>query len=46
MTLERARELLKVQAGFGGGYNANSSNTIQPSAFSDQPGTCSFEAGC
>ena len=28
MTLERARELLKVQAGFGGGYNANSSKLI------------------
>jgi hypothetical protein len=28
MTLARARELLKVQAGFGGGYNANSSRLI------------------
>ncbi len=28
MTLERAKELLKVQAGFGGGYNANSSKLI------------------
>lgn len=28
MTLDRARELLKVQAGFGGGYNANSSKLI------------------
>lgn len=28
MTFERARELLKVQAGFGGGYNANSSRLI------------------
>jgi len=28
MTLERARELLKGQAGFGGGYNANSSKLI------------------
>jgi hypothetical protein len=25
MTLERARQLLRVQAGFGGSYNANSS---------------------
>jgi hypothetical protein len=28
MTLERARELLKVQAEFGGFYNANSSKLI------------------
>jgi hypothetical protein len=28
MTLERARELLKVQTGFGGSYNANSSKLI------------------
>ena len=28
MTLDRATELLKVQAGFGGGYNANSSKLI------------------
>jgi len=28
MTLERARELLRVQAGFGGPYNANSSKLI------------------
>jgi len=28
MTLERAKELLKVQAGFGGGYNANSYKLI------------------
>lgn len=28
MTLERARQLLKVQAGFGGPYNANSSKLI------------------
>lgn len=28
MTLERARELLRVQAGFGGFYNANSSKLI------------------
>ncbi len=28
MTLERAKELLKVQAGFGGGYNSNSSKLI------------------
>jgi hypothetical protein len=28
MKLERARELLKVQAGFGSGYNANSSKLI------------------
>ena len=28
MTLERAKELLKVQVGFGGGYNANSSKLI------------------
>jgi hypothetical protein len=28
MTPERAKELLKVQAGFGGGYNANASKLI------------------
>lgn len=28
MTLERARQLLMVQAGFGGFYNANSSKLI------------------
>ncbi|MBI2295630.1 MAG: hypothetical protein HYU76_06275 [Betaproteobacteria bacterium] len=28
MTLERARQLLKVQADFGGPYNANSSKLI------------------
>lgn len=28
MTLERARQLLEVQAGFGGFYNANSSKLI------------------
>jgi len=28
MTLERARQLLEVQAGFGGSYNANSSKLI------------------
>ena len=28
MTLERAKELLKVQAGFGGSYNANSAKLI------------------
>jgi len=28
MTLERARQLLKVQAGFGGSYNANSAKLI------------------
>lgn len=28
MTLERARQLLEVQAGFGGPYNANSSKLI------------------
>ena len=28
MTLERARELLKVQAGFGGSYNANLAKLI------------------
>lgn len=28
MTLERARELLKVQAGFGGSYNANGARLI------------------
>jgi hypothetical protein len=28
MTLERARELLKVQAGFGGPYNANGAKLI------------------
>ena len=28
MTLDRARELLKVQADFGGFYNANSSKLI------------------
>ncbi len=28
MTLERAEQLLKVQAGFGGPYNANSSKLI------------------
>jgi hypothetical protein len=28
MTLERAKQLLKVQAGFGGFYNANSSKLI------------------
>ena len=28
MTLERARQLLKVQAGFGGFYNANGSKLI------------------
>ena len=28
MTLDRARQLLKVQAGFGGFYNANSAKLI------------------
>ena len=28
MTLDRARELLQVQAGFGGVYNANSAKLI------------------
>jgi hypothetical protein len=28
MTLDRARQLLRVQAGFGGPYNANSSKLI------------------
>lgn len=28
MTLEKARELLQIQAGFGGFYNANSSKLI------------------
>ena len=28
MTLERARQLLKVQAGFGGFYNGNSAKLI------------------
>ena len=28
MTLERAKELLRVQAGFGGPYNANSAKLI------------------
>ncbi len=28
MTLERAKQLLEVQAGFGGPYNANSSKLI------------------
>jgi hypothetical protein len=28
MTLDRARELLRVQAGFGGFYNANSAKLI------------------
>ncbi len=28
MTLERARQLLEVQAGFGGPYNANSAKLI------------------
>ena len=28
MTLDKARELLKVQAGFGGFYNANSAKLI------------------
>ncbi len=28
MTLDRARELLQVQAGFGGFYNANSAKLI------------------
>ena len=28
MTLERAQELLRIQAGFGGPYNANSSKLI------------------
>ena len=28
MTLEKARELLAVQAGFGGGYNRNSARLI------------------
>ena len=28
MTLERARELLQVQAGFGGAYNANGAKLI------------------
>ena len=28
MTLEKARQLLKVQAGFGGFYNANGSKLI------------------
>lgn len=30
MTLDRARELLKVQAGFGGFYNGNSARLILP----------------
>jgi hypothetical protein len=28
MTLERARQLLEVQAGFGGGYNRNGARLI------------------
>ena len=28
MTLERAKELLQIQAGFGGPYNANSTKLI------------------
>ncbi len=28
MTMERAKQLLRVQAGFGGSYNANSSKLI------------------
>lgn len=28
MTLDRARQLLQVQAGFGGSYNANSAKLI------------------
>lgn len=32
MTPERARQLLKVQAGFGGFYNANSSKLIRSEA--------------
>jgi hypothetical protein len=28
MTLEKARQLLEVQAGFGGGYNRNSARLI------------------
>ena len=30
MTLDQARELLKVQAGFGGFYNGNSAKLILP----------------
>jgi hypothetical protein len=33
MTLERARQLLKVQAGFGGFYNANGSKLILAEVF-------------
>ncbi len=28
MTLDKARELLKIQAGFGGFYNSNSAKLI------------------
>lgn len=28
MTLDRARELLSIQVGFGGGYNSNSAKLI------------------
>ncbi len=28
MTLDRARQLLSIQVGFGGGYNANSARLI------------------
>ena len=30
MTLDKARELLKVQAGFGGFYNGNSAKLVLP----------------
>lgn len=35
MTLERARQLLKVQADFGGFYNANSSKLILSEVMKD-----------
>ena len=35
MTLEKARQLLEVQAGFGGFYNANSSKLILSEVMKD-----------
>jgi len=43
MTLEKARELLKVQADFGGSYNANGAKLIREleleRVFGFRPGT-------
>jgi hypothetical protein len=36
VTLERARQLLKVQADFGGPYNANSSKLILSEVITDK----------